>query len=233
MLAVDSRNGDDDEGEDVTVSTDGEWSEVCYWAAALAIASCRSVCATVLWAAKSYIRGADRERYGVRPVCNAFAKARPGRCLDVVMDSGCGQPVAPVSLGEGREVRETPQSRRGHAFIGPADERYPNKGMIDLVGTNESGRRTSMPFNLAGGVTQALQSFAACNDADNIAVFDSTGSRHGSKVIPGSSEIGKQIRALVEKAEGTEMRRVKNTYYTRLWLDDPKEEEQVFTRRGS
>ena len=45
----------------------------------------------------------------------------------------------------------------------------------------------------------------------NMAVFDSTGDYHGSKLIRSDSPIGKQIRELVRKAQGTDMRRITST----------------------
>ena len=66
-------------------------------------------------------------------------------------------------------------------------------------------------------------------------IFDSSGDFHGSKIFKATSEEGRLIRELVKKARGTEMRRVKNTYVARLWLDDsPKAAStSTFPRQGA
>ena len=58
---------------------------------------------------------------------------------------------------------------------------------------------------------------ASANDGGTMVVFDSTGDHHGSKLIKADSEEGREIRRLVAKARATEMRRIKNTYFARLW----------------
>ena len=123
-------------------------------------------------------------------------------------------------MAQGRRIFPTVLSRMGHFFMGPGGEKYKNLGKIFLKGTNESGAKISMGFHVAEGVGQPLGSIASANDGDTMAVFDSARGHHGSKLIRAESEVGRQIRDLVAKAEGTEMRRIKNTYYARLWLDE-------------
>ena len=45
----------------------------------------------------------------------------------------------------------------------------------------------------------------------------------GRKLIKADSDEGQQIRRLVAQARGTEMRRIKNTHYARLWVEDGAE----------
>ena len=57
----------------------------------------------------------DRADCGVRGVDAATSKRpKAGRLFAAIMDSGCGRSCAPTWLGRGRNVEETPQSRRGH-----------------------------------------------------------------------------------------------------------------------
>ena len=169
------------------------------------------------------------------PSTISLAKQLAGKCLEVVVDSGCGKPCAPIALASGRVIEETDQSRRGHNFVGPGGEKYPNKGKIKITGTNEQGARTQLHFHVAEGIQQPLASVAAINDADNIAIFDSSGEHHGSRIVKASSPEGRQIRELVQKAKGTEMRRIKNTYIARIWMDDDSTASSAagFRRQGS
>ena len=145
-------------------------------------------------------------------------------------------------MATGRKLQSTPQSRRGHVFVGPAGERYKNRGKITVSGTNAFGRKTALEFNVAEGVDQALASVAAVNDIDNLAVFDSTGERQGSIILNGDTEEGRTIREAVRRALdkeiGSPIERIKNTYVTTLWLDDADEPDDAdatsgFTRQGS
>ena len=79
----------------------------------------------------------------------------------------------------------------GHFFMGPAKERYKHLGNITLKGTNESGDRVAMGFRIAEGVDQALGSVASANDGGTMAVSDSTGDHHGSKLIKADGEEGR------------------------------------------
>ena len=109
---------------------------------------------------------------------------------------------------------------RGHAFTGPAGEKYRNLGKLQLVGRNEAGRATAASFHIAEGVSQALGSVAESNDAGNLLAFDSSGGRDGSLILKADSEEGKAIRAATERAlskgAGTIMHRVKNNYITKM-----------------
>ena len=145
-------------------------------------------------------------------------------------------------MANGRKLQSTPQSRRGQVFVGPAGERYKNRGKITVSGTNAFGRKTALEFNVAEGVDQAVASVAAVNDVDNLAVFDSTGERQGSIILNGDTEEGRTIRDAVRRALdkeiGSPIERIKNTYVTTLWLDDADEPDDVdatsgFPRQGS
>ena len=159
-----------------------------------------------------------------------------------MVDSGCGRPCCPEGLAKGGKIQSTPQSRRGHVFVGPAGERYRNKGKITVSGKNAFGLKTALEFNVAEGVDQALASVAAVNDVDNLAVFDSSGERRGSIILNGDTPAGRAIREAVQQALrreiGSPIERIKHTYVTTLWLDDDDEAEDAdatagFPRQGS
>ena len=154
------------------------------------------------------------------------AKGKPrGRLLVVTVDSGCTKSCGPVSLGEGREVEETPQSKAGHAFMGPGGEKYKNVGKATILGKNEAGKSCQVSMHMAQGVRQALGSVAESNDAGNMVVFDSTGEHHGSGIIRADSAEGKIIREAMRRALtetcATKIHRVKNSYEARIWIDEP------------
>ena len=46
-------------------------------------------------------------------------------------------------------------------------------------------------------------------------------------MIRARSDEGRAIRALVAKAKGTEMRRIKNTYFARLWVEPESKDEDA------
>ena len=150
-----------------------------------------------------------------------------GKYLETTIDSGCGRSVCPTSLAAGRTIEETKQSRAGHVFTGPGGERYPNRGRVTIRGVNDEERKCQVSFNVAEGVRQALGSVAECNDAGNIAIFDSSGEHSGSILLTAASEADRVIRRAVELAQkagaGSRMHRVGNTYVTKIWMEEPSE----------
>ena len=113
--------------------------------------------------------------------------------------------------------------------------------MITMQGVNDEGRRTQMDIHLADGVKQLLLSIAQMNDVSNIAVFDSTGAHHGSRLVKADTEAGQAIRdavrAATNKREGTPIERIQNTYYMNMWVrravDTVKRVAKGFTRQES
>ena len=80
-----------------------------------------------------------------------------------------------------------------------------------VVALAEIGDKTQLQFHVAEGITQPLASVAACNDAENIVIFDSSGDFHGSKIVKanrGREVDPRAIRELVKKVRGIELRRV-------------------------
>ena len=108
------------------------------------------------------------------------------------MDFGCARSTAGASIAAdcGYQVRETPQSRRGHCFLGPGGERYANKGDVRFRSLDENSKACLTHFNIAEGVEQALASVAEVNDSGNLIIFDGC----GSFIIPGDGPDAAAIR---------------------------------------
>ena len=77
-----------------------------------------------------------------------------------------------------------------------------------------------MDINLAEGVDQTSMSVAQSNDSGQLVVLDSTAEHDGSMIIRTNTAEGQSIREAVKRATGTPIRRVKNTYYMRMWMDN-------------
>ena len=98
-----------------------------------------------------------------------------------------------------------------------------------------------MDVHLADGAKQLLLSAAQMNVISNIAVFDSTASHQGSRVINVDTEAGQAIRRAIDGAarrkEGTPIERVRNTSFMNVWVrravDTMKKVTQGFTRQES
>ena len=135
----------------------------------------------------------------------------------------------------GREVEETAQSKRGHQFWGPAGEGDRNLGRVKLNGVNEADRRTEIGVNVADRVMQTLLSVAEMNDQTNHVVINFLDHYEGSKVIRVDSPEDRAVRAAVAKSNGIPIRRVKNTFLIRLWLDVVVKDKNMtkdFTRQA-
>ena len=157
-------------------------------------------------------------------------KPTRGRYLEVCMDSGCGRSVIGKAAVKPDMIKATPQSARGHFFVGPADEKYPNLGKVTLEALNEGSRPVLANFNVAEGVSQALASVAESNDSGNMVIFDKQQSVTMRADSPEGLRIRKAIAAVTQK---TLIHRRGNSFYLPLWVQDEAAVEAPFPRQGA
>ena len=137
--------------------------------------------------------------------------------VEVCVDSGCGKSTTGPHMANqlGYSVKETPQSRQGHYFIGLGGEKYPNKGSVNFAGKDEGSRNCLTKFNIADSIEQALASVAEMNDAGNLVLFDT----ERSYSIPSKSPEAAAIRrALARCRKATKIHRRKNSFFLPLWV---------------
>ena len=157
-------------------------------------------------------------------------KPTKGRYLEVCVDSGCGRSVIGKAAVQPAMIKPTPQSARGHFFVGPADEKYPNLGKVTLEALNEGCRPVLANFYVAEGVSQALASVAESNDSGNMVIFD----KQQSVTMRADSPEGLRIRkAIAAATQKTLIHRRGNSFYLPLWVQDWAATEPPFPRQGA
>ena len=135
-----------------------------------------------------------------------------------------------MSQVAGYEVQATPQSRNGHHFVGPGEERYANKGKVVMRALDETSRNVTTAFNVAEGVSQALASVAESNDAGNMLIFDQA----ESVIIRADSPEAARIRrAIADAAKKTRIHRRKNTFFVPLWIQEDHSSKTPFQGQGA
>ena len=123
----------------------------------------------------------------------------------------------------GYKVEPTPQSQRGHYFLGPGGEKYSNKGRVQLRALDEESRECITRFHIADGIEQALGSVAEMNDSGNLLIFDN----EGSAMIPGKSPEAAAIRkAMMRCKRKMKIHRRKNSFYMPIWVQPEANNEK-------
>ena len=127
------------------------------------------------------------------------------------------------------------QSQKGHYFVGPAGEKYMNRGRVQLRSMDESSRNCLTKFHIADGVDQALGSVAEMNDSGNMVLFDG----EGSAMIPGKRTEAAASRKAMRKCRARkDIHRRKNSLYIPLWVQPEagtcnKQGQTLFQGRGN
>ena len=155
-----------------------------------------------------------------------------GKLLWVTVDTGAGKSVTSKATAEGYKVRPSAGSRCGQKFIGPGDERYPNRGEVTLKFATEEDKPIKGDFQVADGLTKTLAAVSDSCDKGNIGFFDNEGSYLVRRDSPEGREM---IRLAALAKDKVKLYRKNGTYLLPLWLQDGGESavEEGFTRQGA
>ena len=116
--------------------------------------------------------------------------------IEITVDSGAGDTVAPPTAFPWAEVKPSEKSKRGAGYLGAGGERIANLGELSTVLGVEGGPFAKFRFQ-AANVRKPLLSVSASNDKGNMVIFD----EDGSFILPkGTAEL-KAIRALIRNAK--------------------------------
>ena len=104
--------------------------------------------------------------------------------IDVVMDSGAAESVAPSSIAPWLDIKESEGSKFGRKYLSASGEVLPNLGEKNLDVVTEEGMAAKTTFQIAD-VTRPLCSIARVCDKGNQVVFHAEGGyvedRHGNR----------------------------------------------------
>ena len=129
-------------------------------------------------------------------------------CLDIVLDSGAAESVAPESMAAWIPTVESAGSRRGQTYLSASGDDMPNKGEKCIPVTTEIGHETSATFQITD-VSRPLCSVAKVCDQGNTVVFDAKG-------------------GYIEDAAGfrTPFKRESNVYVMQLYSKHPSKTDE-------
>ena len=94
--------------------------------------------------------------------------------IDVVMDSGAAESVAPSNIAPWIDIQESAGSRAGRKYLSASGEVLKNLGEKNLEVVTNEGMKASTTFQIAD-VTRPLCSIARVCDKGNQVVFNSEG----------------------------------------------------------
>ena len=98
--------------------------------------------------------------------------------IEVVVDSGAAESVAPPTVGQAFAAMESEGSKRGQLYITADGTRLPNLGQKSIVAETSEGNVVSFGFQLAD-VTKPLASVGKMCDAGNQVTFGP----HGGQIL--------------------------------------------------
>ena len=136
--------------------------------------------------------------------------------LEVVIDSGAAENVAPPTVGKGFAIVESAGSKRGQQYITADGSRIPNLGQKAIIAETAEGNLFTLGFQMAN-VTKPLASVGRMCDAGNSVVF---GPRGG------------YIQNM-QTGQVTEFKRLNGVYLLEAWAQgDYSASGSGFTRQG-
>ena len=94
--------------------------------------------------------------------------------IEVVMDSGAAESVAPSSIAPWLKLKASDGSREGREYLSASGETLKNLGEKNLEVVTNEGLQADTTFQIAD-VTRPLCSIAKVCDKGNVVVFDSNG----------------------------------------------------------
>ena len=94
--------------------------------------------------------------------------------IEMVMDSGAAESVAPSGVAPWVEIQESPGSREGREYLSASGDTLKNLGEKKLEVYTHEGMPAQTTFQIAD-VTRPLCSIAKVCDKGNRVVFDSSG----------------------------------------------------------
>ena len=147
------------------------------------------------------------------------------------MDTGAGKSVTSAKTAAGYTIRPSAGSKAGQRFIGPGDERYPNKGEVTLRFDTEESLPLCGDFQVADGLSKTLAAVSDSCDKGNLGFFDNDGSYLIRRDSPEGREM---IRLAALATRKVKLYRKNGTYLLPLWLKEEKADakESLFTRQG-
>ena len=121
----------------------------------------------------------------------------------VTVDAGAGKSATSKAAAEGYKIQPSAGSRCGQKFVGPGDERYPNRGEVTLKFATEENIPIKGDFQVADGLSKTLAAVSDSCDKGNIGFFDNDGSYLVRRDSPEGREMIRLAALATKKVKST------------------------------